>query len=469
MTEKQRILIVDDSQLVRIKIREELEHGGYEVLEAKNGLEAIIQVASQNPPDLITMDIEMPKLDGFETCRKLRETQYAKFLTKSEDRRIPIIFITGNDTLEDRKKGFDLGAVDFIAKPFKEGEILAAVNKILGRSIVEQNIRALVADDNTVARTITAMCLRREGIQVIETEDGEEAYHILSDPQQQIDLLITDLVMPKMDGIHLCRLVRKELKQIDMPILVLTAVSDLSEVLEVFRVGASDYLVKPFAKEELLARLMVHIERHRINQELRETIRKLEEANAKIERLSITDPLTGCFNRGYFNKQFDVEYGRALRYRRPLSIVMCDIDHFKRVNDTYGHQAGDRVLQHFVAVIQQNLRAKGDWIARYGGEEFMVVLAETDAAAARAAAERLRAAIERSPIVEGEREIRITASFGVASLDHDATDGLSPDRMLTTADEALYEAKKSGRNRVVLGRRPSVSPDGESSDAVSVG
>ncbi|WP_051328318.1 response regulator [Desulfatirhabdium butyrativorans] len=457
MSEKQRILVVDDSQLIRMQIRDELEGSGYEVIEAKNGLEAIIQVASKSSPDLITMDIEMPKLNGFETCKKLRESQYAKFLSKSEDRRIPIIFITGNDTLEDRKKGFELGAVDFIAKPFKKGEILAAVNKILGRSIVEQNIRALVADDNTVARKITAMCLRREGIQVLETEDGEEAYRLLSDPKNEIDILITDLVMPKMDGIHLCRLVRKELKQIDMPIIVLTAVSDLSEVLEVFRVGASDYLVKPFAKEELLARLGVHIERNRINKELRETIRLLEAAKARIEQLSITDPLTGCFNRGYFNKQFDIEYGRSIRYKRPLAVVMCDIDHFKLVNDTYGHQAGDRVLQHFVTVMQGALRKTGDWIARYGGEEFMVVMPETDKAAAQQAAERLRQSIEASPIMDQDREIRITASFGIAGNDPETTEPIPGETLLKQADDALYEAKKTGRNRVVLagGETPS--------------
>lgn len=450
MSEKQRILVVDDSQLIRMQIRDELEGSGYEVIEAKNGLEAIIQVASKRSPDLITMDIEMPKLNGFETCKKLRESQYAKFLSKSEDRRIPIIFITGNDTLEDRKKGFELGAVDFIAKPFKKGEILAAVNKILGRSIVEQNIRALVVDDNTVARRITSMCLRREGIQVLETEDGEETYRILSDPQNEIDILITDLVMPKMDGIHLCRLVRKELKRIDMPIIVLTAVSDLSEILEVFREGASDYLVKPFAKEELLARLGVHIERNRINKELRETIRLLEAAKARIEQLSITDPLTGCFNRGHFNKQFDIEYGRAVRYKRPLAVVMCDIDHFKLVNDTYGHQVGDRVLQHFVTVMQGGLRKTGDWIARYGGEEFMVVMPETDKEAAQQAAERLRQSIEASPIVDQDREIRITASFGIAGNDPGTTGPIPGETLLKQADDALYEAKKRGRNRVVL-------------------
>ncbi len=406
-----RILVVDDSQTIRMRIREELEHGGYEVLEAKNGLEALIHAASPSPPDLITLDIEMPKMNGFETCRKLRETHYARFFAKSEDHRVPIIFITGNDTIADRKKGFELGAVDFVSKPFQEGEVLSVVNKILNPPIMRNGISALVADDNIVARKIAALCLTREGIEVHEAADGKQAYDIICASEDRLDIVITDLVMPNMDGMQLCKRIRQDLGKQDIPIIVLTAMSDLSEILEVFKVGASDYLVKPFSKEELLARINVHIERSRVNRELRETITLLKEANEKIEKMSIVDPLTGCFNRGYLNKQIQMEIKRAMRYGNPLSIILSDIDHFKNVNDTYGHQTGDAVLIQFVKYLQNSIRREVDWIARSGGEEFLIVLPETTLSNVQVVAEKLRISVSSQPIHCEAEQISITSSF----------------------------------------------------------
>lgn len=447
-----KILVVDDSPMIRMRIREELEQDGYEIIEAGNGLEALIHAGSGSPPDLITLDIEMPKLGGFDTCRKLRSDSYARFFQKNEDHQVPIIFITGNDTIEDRKTGFELGAMDFISKPFQKGEVQRAVRNILGQNPVRRDIRAVVADDNKVARKITTMCLMREGIEVLEAEDGKTAYELLVENRDRIHIVLTDLIMPEMDGMTLCRRIRQELVMEDIPVIVLTAVSDLAEVLEVFKVGASDYLVKPFAKEELLARISVHIERNRINRELRETIRLLRNANEKIESLSIRDSLTGCFNRGYLRDQMQKEIRRAARYKKPISIILCDIDHFKRINDTWGHQAGDHVLIRFVETIGRLIRKDVDWLARYGGEEFVVVLPDTIATDACSAAEKLRHAVSREPIVWEETEIAITASFGLAGFetltgDHDSV----LDSMLKTADENLYTAKRSGRNRVFGG------------------
>ncbi|MFZ3045707.1 MAG: response regulator, partial [Desulfatirhabdiaceae bacterium] len=423
----------------------------YDVIEARNGLEALIRAATASPPDLITLDIEMPKLNGFDTCRKLRDASYARFFKNSDDHRVPIIFITGNDTLEDRKKGFELGAVDFISKPFQKGEILKAVNKILRQSVTHQGICALVADDNVVARKIISLCLSREGIDVHEAEDGQKAYEIITQGLDRIDIVITDLMMPEMDGMQLCRQIRQGLGMLDIPIIVLTAMSDLSEILEVFKVGASDYLIKPYAKEELLARISVHIERNRINRELRTTIRMLKEANEKIEKLSIMDPLTGCFNRGYLNSQLAKEIKRAVRYGKPLSIILSDIDHFKRVNDVYGHQAGDHVLIRFVEMIQHVLRNDVDWIGRYGGEEFLIVLPDTPVANATTVAEKLRKAVSCEPIPWDNHEIAITSSFGLTGFDSvQESNGPLVEKMLKFADENLYEAKKNGRNQVVI-------------------
>jgi two-component system cell cycle response regulator len=445
-----RILVVDDSQAIRMQIREELEMGGYEVVEARNGLEALIHAASSSPPDLITLDIEMPKMNGFETCRKLRESHYARFFIKSEDHRVPIIFITGNDTIEDRNKGFEVGAVDFVSKPFQKGEVLAVANKILNPPVLKNGIKALVADDNVVARKIASLCLSREGIEVHEAEDGKQAYDIIRASGDTMDIVITDLVMPNMDGMELCTKIRQDLGKQDVPIIVLTAMSDLSEILEVFKVGASDYLVKPFSKEELLARINVHIERSKVNRELRETISLLKEANQKIEKLSIMDPLTGCYNRGYLNKQILTEIKRAIRYGKPFSIILSDIDHFKNVNDSFGHQVGDAVLIRFVKNLQNIIRSEMDWIARYGGEEFLVVLPETTVSNAEVVAEKLRTSVSDQPIrCEAER-VSITASFGVTGFDPvNQSASVTLEQILKAADENLYRAKNEGRDRVV--------------------
>jgi diguanylate cyclase (GGDEF)-like protein len=180
--------------------------------------------------------------------------------------------------------------------------------------------------------------------------------------------------------------------------------------------------------------------------------RSLEKANKEIKLLSRSDPLTGCFNRGYLNEQFPREIKRALRYEHSLSIALCDIDHFKKVNDTYGHLCGDRVLQEFVGSISEVIRSDTDWIARYGGEEFLIVLPETKLEGAHLLAERLRNYIcQKTIAVDGEK-INITASFGVSAMDADKLPrDMKPEAMIRAADKYVYMAKKQGRNKVVSG------------------
>ncbi len=447
-----RILVVDDSQTVRMKIRRELEAGGYEVTEARDGLEALVRIGSGPPFDLITLDIEMPRMNGFDTCRRLRSPRYAGFVDDNRKGDVPIIFITGNDTVEDRKTGFELGAVEFLSKPFSDGEILATINKILHVQDVSQRALALVADDSAVARKVASRSLSMEGIHVIEVEDGQQAYDVISQKKYELDIVITDLIMPRMNGMQLCTSIRGELAMPDIPIIVLTGVPDLSEILKVFKAGATDYLVKPYAKEELLARVNVHIERSRIYRELREKIHLLEDANKKIEVLTTHDPLVGCFNRGYLNSQLQKDLKRSERYGNPLSIIMADIDHFKHINDVYGHQAGDRVLVNFVKTMDKMIRRDLDWIARYGGEEFIVVLPDTGLAGATIVAEKLRASVFDSRVDFEGNTIQISASFGLAARGaFGKTPEMTADSLIKIADENLYRAKNNGRNQVVAG------------------
>jgi diguanylate cyclase (GGDEF)-like protein len=185
---------------------------------------------------------------------------------------------------------------------------------------------------------------------------------------------------------------------------------------------------------------------------LRKKHRSLEKANKEIKELSRSDSLTGCFNRGYLNEHLPREIKRALRYEHSLSMALCDIDHFKKINDTHGHLCGDRVLQEFVESITAEIRSDTDWIARYGGEEFLIVLPETNLEGAHLLAERLRDYISKKTISVDGKDINITASFGVTGMnaDHLPRD-IKPEAMIKAADEYVYTAKGQGRNKVVSG------------------
>ncbi|TWI72249.1 two-component system cell cycle response regulator [Desulfobotulus alkaliphilus] len=284
MSRPLEILVVDDSALIRRLIREELQAAGYRVSEAANGFEALARAAEPPSPDLITLDIDMPGLGGFETFRKLQEDHYRRFFTHVEDARIPIIFVTANDTLSIRQKGFALGAADFITKPFARGDLKAAVEAILKPPQPMEGLSALVVDDSDTARSIVAENLRREGLQVTEAEDGQAACEILSDRLWVMDMVVTDLVMPRMDGIALCQEIRRHESMEDTPVIFLTALADQKELLKIFASGGTDYLVKPFFKEEFLARVNVHLERTLLTRKLRKTIVELQHVHLEKEK-----------------------------------------------------------------------------------------------------------------------------------------------------------------------------------------
>ncbi|MBF0101956.1 MAG: diguanylate cyclase [Desulfobacterales bacterium] len=449
--EKSKILVVDDSGTMRNLIRRELEIGNYEIIEAENGIMALTK-AVKFLPDLITLDLDMPKLNGFETYKKINDQHYATHFTHKSENRIPIIFITANDTVRERQKGFELGAADFIKKPFAQGELLNIVNMILHPKKKLQGLKALVVDDSSVARGIVSDVLEREGIETLRCIDGLEAYTVLKKDIASFDLIVTDFEMPEMNGKTLCKKIRTELKHLDIPIIFLTGISEQGALIELFNVGATDYIVKPFVKEELVARIRVHIERSQLTKELKDHIIALKQANEEIRLLSITDPLTRCYNRGYFNEELPKEIQRARRYQRSLSVILCDIDHFKRINDTYGHLAGDLVLREFSDWLRSTVRDKIDWVIRYGGEEFLIVLPETDLEGASVLAERIRHTISDKELAYMNHTIKITSSFGVTGFDKTTDDEkLTVEYLVNRADELLYTSKLDGRNRSTVG------------------
>lgn len=300
--------------------------------------------------------------------------------------------------------------------------------------------RVLLVDDEPVQRMLVGRILSRAHYEVVTAEDGEQALELVA--RGDISLLITDWEMPKMDGLSLCRALRSRGLEHYVYAIVVTSRDAVEHVVMGLQAGADDYLVKPVLEPELLARLNT-------GKRLIEMERSLRIANAENMRLSITDALTGVFNRRYLMAQLQRELERAQRYQHPLSVMLCDVDHFKRINDTYGHQVGDEVLVSFVQALRGGLR-ETDWIARYGGEEFVVVLPETGIEHARIVAERCRVELAEHPRQITDASVPVTASFGVTGWEPGMSADIVLDKLVAAADAGVYASKAGGRNQVTV-------------------
>jgi len=306
---------------------------------------------------------------------------------------------------------------------------------------LENMFPILIAEDDPVSRLLLVKTLVRAGYEVAAVKNGREALESFS--KKFYPIVLTDWMMPEMDGLQLCNAIRENISAGYVFIFLLTARDSTDDMVAGLEAGADDYLTKPFNRAELIARLKTATR-------ILDLEKSLKDANEEIRILSITDPLTRCYNRTFMDEQLPKELKRAIRYNHPISLVMVDIDHFKNVNDTYGHQAGDKVLKELVRSIDQSIRSDVDWVARYGGEEFLVVFPETDFKRAEVLAERLRRAISQKTVQFKEEEIRITASFGVSGFTSSTSlKAVSHEAMISLADKSLYQAKEEGRNRVI--------------------
>lgn len=282
--------------------------------------------------------------------------------------------------------------------------------------------------------------LRRAGYEVEVAENGLQALERLR--QQRFPILLTDWEMPTMDGVALCRAVRAAQFDGYVYIILLTSRDGKSNIIEGLEAGADDYLTKPVNDQELVARLQTAQRILRLEQSLRT-------ANQRNLLMSITDALTGTYNRHYLMDQLPKELERTRRYARPLSAVLCDIDNFKAINDSRGHQFGDDVIVQVAALLQRSIRSEVDWVVRYGGEEFLVVLPEADFGAALAFAERIRNELESCGVEAMGESVPVTASFGVSSYSGASDQNkCSTDGLIAAADQCLYRAKRAGRNGV---------------------
>jgi diguanylate cyclase (GGDEF)-like protein len=307
----------------------------------------------------------------------------------------------------------------------------------------------LILDDSDSVRKVIRETLREMPVigRLYEGKDGLEGLKILV--QKKIDLVISDVNMPRMDGFKFLTAIRQNPEYRDLIVILLSSRGEALDKIRGLSIGANDYVTKPFEKGELQARVMVMLKMKELQEELKHKNIALETANQQLGLLANQDGLTGLPNRRYFFDRFEMEFSRARRLRLPISMIMIDIDHFKKFNDQYGHLSGDEALRSISHTLKESIRAY-DMVGRYGGEEFIGFFPQTDLEAAFSLGERLRKTIESMPIdlPGGEEEsepVFLTVSMGISGWpDHPVE---KPTDLVEYADKALYQAKTGGRNR----------------------
>ncbi|WFU10185.1 PleD family two-component system response regulator [Rhizobium sp. CB3090] len=450
-----RILVVDDVP-ANVKLLEaRLLAEYFDVLTAEDGLRALA-ICESTQVDLVLLDIMMPGMDGFEVCERL----------KSDPRtsHIPVVMVTALDQPADRVRGLKAGADDFLTKPVNDLQLISRVKSLLrlktlsdelrmrnetarnfgiddllrvGEGRADESGHVLLVDGraNSQERIIRAL---KPIAEVTVTSDPQGA--LLEAAEKPFELVVVNSNFDDHDPLRLCSQLRSLERTRFLPVLLVTEQGADEMIVRALDLGINDYIVRPLDPNELVARCLTQIRRKRYNDRLRASVQHTIE-------LAVTDALTGLNNRRYLDNHLKILFNRSLTRGRPLSVLITDIDRFKQVNDTYGHDAGDEVLKEFAARIRSTVRG-ADLACRYGGEEFVVVMPDTPPEISAAVAERLRAAVETAPFTlrEAGVALNVTASFGISSRLETVE---TPEQLMKQADRALYEAKHSGRNRVV--------------------
>jgi len=449
-----RVLVVDDI-LANVRLLEaKLTAEYFEVITAMNGLDALEAIA-RNKPDLVLLDVMMPGLDGIEVCKRIKANPATQH--------IPVVMVTALDQPEDRVRGLNAGADDFLTKPVNDISLFCRIKSLVRLKMLtdELRIRAETGESIHSIMKAEAKIIAQEGhIMLVDTREssveriktalaGHHKVTSVDDPNQALakaadtsapfELIIISLEQEKFDGLRLCSQLRSLEATRQTPILILVEPDDQPRLLRALDMGVNDYLLRPVDRQELLARVNTQVKRWRYTEQLRSSVK------ASIE-LAVTDSLTGLYNRRYLETHLTSLIDHFINRGKTLAVLAVDVDFFKPINDTYGHDVGDKVLQELAVRIRENTRTI-DLCCRTGGEEFVLVLPSTNMMAAQVIAERLRRSIASRSFTAGPSQgIPVTVSIGVATL-NTAEDSL--ERLLKRADSALYEAKREGRNRVV--------------------
>lgn len=305
--------------------------------------------------------------------------------------------------------------------------------------------KILVVDDQPANLKLLLCFLKQNNFKVHIAENGTRALQVLKNHQP--NLILLDVMMPGMDGFETCRHIKSSPKTASIPVIFMTALDSVDDKVAGFNAGGVDYITKPFQQIEVLARITTHIVLRKQKQQLEKVQRELITQKKLLEEISITDELTGLHNRRYLNSVLEHEFQRSARHSSELTCLLFDLDHFKQVNDNYGHEFGDNVLRAFGNILKTSLR-KGDFAFRFGGEEFLILLPLTNLKGAQQAAEKIRLRTEAAN--NTGINLSITVSVGISSLKDHAVK--SCDDLINFADRALYKAKDNGRNQVVVYR-----------------
>ncbi len=450
-----RVLVVDDI-LANVKLLEaRLTAEYFDVITAMSGPDAI-EICKRGECDIVLLDVMMPGMDGFETARQIK--------SDPETQHLPIIMVTALDQPSDKVKGLQAGADDFLTKPVNDLALITRVRSLARLKTLTDELRmraATTKDMGLVDVNVPPVGNQTSDGRVLLIEDrassqerisrtlgDRHSVSIESNPHEAVfrasdgdfELFIVSLNFTDFDGLRLCSQIRSLERIRNTPILIVTEPEDNARLLRGLELGVNDYIVRPIDPNELHARVSTQLRRKRYAEHLRTNVQNSME-------MAITDPLTGLHNRRYMEGHLRTLVEEAVARDKPLSLLIADIDFFKAVNDTHGHDAGDEVLKEFSNRMRINIRGV-DLACRLGGEEFVVVMPETDRGVALQVAERMRQCMAQQefPIHNGTNSVAVTVSVGVATIEHEND---TPDSLLKRADQALYAAKRDGRNRVV--------------------
>jgi two-component system, cell cycle response regulator len=443
-----RILVVDDVPANLRLLEAKLGAEYYEVITASRGEEALLK-AWRERPDIILLDVMMPGMDGFETCRRLK--------SDPETRHIPVVMVTALDQREDRLRGLEAGAEDFLSKPFDDVQLLSRVRSLSRLKVVIDELRSREAsgrrigliekdawgDGGSGGRILVIDDAKRQADKIRRALEGEHTVIQMGEAGEAsggLDLFIVSVTAESFDGLKLIARLHSGEGARRLPILAVVDPDERARSLRALELGAHDIIYRPVDADELAARVRSLVKRRRYIEALRQSLDESLE-------LAVTDQMTGLFNRRYLTSQLEPLVQRARRGGEPVSLMVADIDFFKRINDSYGHDVGDEVIKEFAARLATNFRPV-DIACRYGGEEFVVVMPNTRGDYACLVAERVRRHVAGAPFMirGGADQIEVTVSIGVAVSTVGAD---SAERLLKRADEALYKAKQTGRNRVM--------------------
>ncbi|MGL4440563.1 MAG: PleD family two-component system response regulator, partial [Bosea sp. (in: a-proteobacteria)] len=419
-----RVLVVDDLapnvKLLEAKLSAEY----FDVVTATNGPDAL-RICASGAADIVLLDVMMPGMDGFEVCRRLKSS--------AQTAHIPVVMVTALDQPSDRLRGLDAGADDFLTKPLDDTALFARVRSLARLKAMTDELRnrAMASRNLGIADTISvAASDLGENATILIVDDRpsssermkgalEKVHQVTveADPHKALvgaadgsyELVIVSLDLQGFDGLRLCTQLRSLDRTRNSTVLMVGEAEDRMRILRGLELGVHDFLVRPVDRNELLARVRTQVKRKRYADRLRDGVQTTIE-------MAVTDQLTGLHNRRYLETHFNGLFDESAMRARDLAVLMLDIDKFKLVNDTYGHDAGDEVLKEFARRVKDATRVV-DVVARLGGEEIVVVLPETGLQAAAAVAERIRAHVQGKgfAIHGGTNQIPVTVSIGVAS------------------------------------------------------